>query len=163
MFALSPEIQSGIAAHGIRVALVLLLGLLAFRWMRRLVSRLEHRGHERGVRGMIAALRIGFFLLLAALIFEELGFASGTIIASLGILGLAVSFGGQFVIRDMLAGFFVLQEHLCSEGDDVTVNGHRGIVRALRLRTMTIETESGSHIHLPYGAVDVLENHRKRT
>lgn len=169
MLALSEDLQLEITAHGLRVAIILLVGILTYRWLARALDRMESDvSAEKGMsatiyRGGIQMFRLTFFIVIGAFIFSELGFASGPIIASLGILGLAFSFGAQYIVRDMLAGLFLLREGVCHIGDVVTINSVRSHVESMHLRTLALKTETGSVVFIPYGEISMLENYAKRS
>ena len=78
---------------------------------------------------------------------HELGFDIRPIIASAGILGLAVSLGAQNLMKDVINGFFVLLEDQFGIGDKVKIGEHSGIVEKMNLRTTTLKDTNGN-VHI---------------
>lgn len=68
----------------------------------------------------------------------------GPILASAGIVGLAVGFGAQELVRDFISGFFILLEDQIRTGDVAIINGTTGTVEKIEMRTTTLRDASGS-------------------
>ncbi len=86
----------------------------------------------------IVILTIFFMILLS-----KLGVNIGPILASAGIIGLAVGFGAQELVRDFISGFFILLENQIREGDVAIINGTGGVVERIELRTTILRDFSG--------------------
>ncbi|HEV2356031.1 MAG TPA: mechanosensitive ion channel family protein [bacterium] len=80
------------------------------------------------------------------------------ILASAGIVSLALGFGAQYVIRDLLAGLFLLSEGIVQVGDVVRVDGDTGTVERVTLRTLQIRKFNGELLTIPNGAVSRIGN-----
>jgi moderate conductance mechanosensitive channel len=74
---------------------------------------------------------------------QKFGFNIGPILASAGIVGLAVGFGAQELVRDFISGFFIILENQIRTGDVATINGTSGLVEKIELRTITLRDFSG--------------------
>lgn len=100
-------------------------------------------------------------LILAFVIFETfriLGIDLAPLLASAGVIGLAVGFGSQALVKDIVSGFFLLAEDQFSEGDDVEVSGKRGIVEKMNIRTVYLRDKEGILHLVPNGAITVVSN-----
>lgn len=105
-----------------------------------------------------AVALIGVWSIAALMILQALGVAIGPIIASLGILGAAVAFGTQSIIRDFVSGLFIIAEDLYHIDDYVEIGSVHGKVESVSVRTTTIRGEDGSLYYIPNGNVTVSSN-----
>ena len=85
-------------------------------------------------------------------------FNIGPILAGVGVLGLAVSFGAQSMVKDMIAGFFILLEDQFRVGDVVAIAGVSGIVERITLRIVVLRDLEGVVHVIPNGDVGVVSN-----
>ncbi len=69
---------------------------------------------------------------------EQTGLAVGPILAAAGVLGLAVGFGAQNLVRDVISGFFLILENQVRVGDVAIINGTGGLVEAVTFRTVVL-------------------------
>jgi len=95
------------------------------------------------------------------MILSELGMDLKPILAAAGISGLAVGFGAQSLVKDVISGFFILLENQIRVGDVVEIAGISGAVEEVRLRTITLRDLSGSVHIVPNGIVDKVKNMTK--
>ncbi|NLM45762.1 MAG: mechanosensitive ion channel family protein [Firmicutes bacterium] len=98
------------------------------------------------------------YFFAALLVLSNLGVAVGPILAGAGIVGLAVGFGAQNLVKDVIAGFFLLLEDQFAVGDFVVLGGYAGIVEDMGLRTTRIRDASGELHIIPNGMIDVVTN-----
>ncbi len=112
-------------------------------------------GIVRSVIKIIAWLMIGMVFL------RKIGIDIAPIIAGAGIAGLAVGFGAQELVRDFIAGFFMLLENQIREGDVAIVNGTGGLVEQVGLRTIVLRDLSGVVHIFQNGKVNMLSNMTK--
>lgn len=98
----------------------------------------------------------------AIMILKELGIEIGPILAGVGIAGLAVGFGAQSLVKDFLAGAFVLIENQYNVGDVVSAAGVSGLVERITLRATTLRDLEGRVHIIPNGSVGVVTNMTKR-
>jgi small conductance mechanosensitive channel len=80
------------------------------------------------------------------------------ILTSAGILGLAVGFGAQTLVKDLIAGFFLTFENQVRVGDVATINGTGGLVEAINLRTIVLRDINGAVHVFPNGSIERLSN-----
>jgi len=85
----------------------------------------------------------------------------GPILAGAGILGLAVGFGAQELVRDIISGFFILLENQVRAGDVAIINGTGGLVEKIELRTITLRDFSGVVHVLQNGKINTISNMTK--
>ncbi|MFW5721393.1 MAG: mechanosensitive ion channel family protein, partial [Bacteroidota bacterium] len=95
------------------------------------------------------------------IIFKKFGIDIGPILAGAGILGLAVGFGAQELVRDIISGFFILLENQVRAGDVAIINGTDGLVEKIELRTITLRDFSGVVHVIQNGKINTLSNMTK--
>ena len=95
------------------------------------------------------------------MIIRELGFDIAPLLASAGVAGLAIGFGAQTLIKDVIAGAFILIEGQFDEGDEVEISGKRGEVKKITLRTVWLKDKNGALHIIPNGSITVLSNFSK--
>lgn len=109
-------------------------------------------------RGII---RLILWAIFALILLKRIGIEIGPIIASAGIAGVAIGFGAQELIRDFLAGFFVLLDNQIRTDDIVVINGTTGVVEKIELRTIRLRDHSGVVHIFQHGKVNTLSNMTK--
>lgn len=92
------------------------------------------------------------------LVLAELGVNIGPLLAGAGIIGLAVGFGSQKLVQDVINGAFIQFENAMNEGDMVTVGGITGIVERLTIRSVSLRTVDGAYHLIPFSSVDSVTN-----
>lgn len=123
----------------------------------RLVQRLDTAAAIARSLGKTAII---FFA--ATTVLSSLGVNVGPILASAGIVGLAVGFGAQSLVKDVISGFFIIMEDQFGVGDVVELNGHQGLVERMNLRFSQIRNGQGSLVSIPNGQVATVVNHSKQ-
>ena len=120
---------------------------------------------ERRLKTLTSLLRSMVFLVIAGIAavmaLRELGMDIAPIIAGAGILGLAVSFGGQNLVRDVISGFFIIFENQIRVGDVAIINGQGGTVEEINFRTTVIRDLQGIVHVFPNGSITQLSNQSK--
>lgn len=91
----------------------------------------------------------------------EVGINVTPILASAGVVGLAVGFGAQSLVKDVVSGFFILLEDQYGIGDAVSISGHAGVVETMNLRITQLRHSDGSLITIPNGLVAIVSNQSK--
>lgn len=102
----------------------------------------------------LLAIWITFFLI----ILREIGVEVGPLIASAGIVGLAIGFGAQNLVRDVISGFFMILENQIRVGDVAVINGTGGLVEAINFRTTVLRDLAGIVHFFPNGTITTLSN-----
>lgn len=95
-------------------------------------------------------------------VFAILGINIAPLLASAGIVGLAVGFGSQTLVKDVVSGFFMLAEDQFAEREDIEVLGKRGIVEKIGVRTIFLRDGAGNLHIIPAGAVTVVTNYSRQ-
>jgi small conductance mechanosensitive channel len=103
-------------------------------------------------------IRLFVFLIALVMILGELGLDIGPAIAGLGVVGIAVGFGTQSIVRDYFTGALILIENQFSKGDVVTIAGVSGTVEDFALRRTTLRDLDGVVHTVPNGEVKVASN-----
>lgn len=99
--------------------------------------------------------------MLIMIVLRKFGVDIAPLIASAGIAGLAIGFGAQELVRDIISGFFILLENQIREGDVAIINGTGGLVEKITLRTITLRDVSGVVHIFQNGKVNSLSNMTK--
>lgn len=101
------------------------------------------------------------FILVSMIVLSELGINIGPLLAAAGVLGLAVGFGAQTLVKDIITGVFILIEDSISVGDYVEVGGHTGEVEKVSIRTIQLRDIEGSVHTVPFSAVNTVLNYTR--
>ena len=99
--------------------------------------------------------------MLFMLVLQKVGINIGPILASVGILGLAIGFGAQELVRDIISGFFILLENQIRTGDVAIINGTGGLVERIELRTVTLRDQAGTVHIFQNGKISTMSNMTK--
>ena len=109
-------------------------------------------------RIMRKVISITIITLTVMLVFAELGFDIKPILAGAGIIGLAVGFGAQNLVRDVISGLFLIAENRIRVNDVAIINGTGGLVEQVNLRTTVLRGLDGTIHVFPNGAIESLSN-----
>jgi len=160
---------------GLKILLTVLIAQALVRMTTLLVRRFEHEmslgtnldALERGkrartlgsvVQNVTTVLVIGIALLM---VLGQFGLDITPVLTGAGIAGLAVGFGAQTLVRDIISGFFLILENQVRVGDAAGINGTDGIVEAINLRTIVLRDIEGTVHVFPNGAINTLANRSK--
>ena len=102
---------------------------------------------------------ITIWALTALLALGQLNINLGPLIAGAGVVGIAIGFGAQSVVRDFLSGIFMMIEDIYSVGDDIDFGRGRGTVERISLRSTSIRTRQGVVWNVPNGKLDFVANY----
>lgn len=152
----------------VAVVVWLLARWVIHRWSERLSSRLASTGELRDrakaqrLNTVGRTLSVIVFIIVATVAIVTVlgvwGVPLGPIIASLSVVGIAIGLGAQDLVKDVIAGMFVLVEDQYALGDVVQLAGVSGTVEEIRLRTTVLRDLDGSIHHVPNGEVRVATN-----
>jgi moderate conductance mechanosensitive channel len=101
---------------------------------------------------------ISIWVLALVMALKESGFDIGPILAGAGVIGLAVGFGAQHLVRDLFAGMFMLLENQVRVNDVAVINGTGGLVEQINLRTIVLRGLDGTVHIFPNGTITTLSN-----
>ncbi len=105
------------------------------------------------------AILLGIAVVLVAL--ATLGVNIGPLLAGAGIAGIAIGFGAQSLVKDVITGLFVLMQDAVAVGDVVAVAGHSGLVEQISIRSIRLRDLSGTVIIIPFSEVTTVQNMTK--
>jgi small conductance mechanosensitive channel len=153
-----------------KILLVLLSAFVLDRLFRLVVGKISDVQIKRlpgGVRvqqirtlaGVITSVGVFIILFVAALeVLSLLGLNLGPLLASAGIAGLAIGFGAQTLVKDVINGFFILLENQYDVGDFVRIAGVKGTVEAMSMRSTTLRDEDGTIHIVPNSTIQIVSN-----
>ena len=161
-----------LTSSGLRMVLILVGALVVVRLATFITRRVEQafedndpstmneREKQAATLGKVIRnlTRILVWSVAVMMILKELGIDIGPILAGIGIMGLAVGFGAQSLVKDFIAGMFVLIENQYNVGDVIQVAGASGLVEKITLRATTLRDYEGNVHIIPNGAIDVVTN-----
>jgi moderate conductance mechanosensitive channel len=162
-------------ASGLRILLIFILAYALIRTVGLLVKRFEHelnRGtgldaleRVKRARTLGSVVNKATTVLIAAIavvmVMKELHLDIGPVLTSAGIVGVALGFGAQWLVRDIISGFFLILEDQVRVGDVAAINGVGGLVEELNLRTIVLRDIEGTVHVFPNGAINTLANKSK--
>ncbi|HEY0836180.1 MAG TPA: mechanosensitive ion channel domain-containing protein [Azospirillum sp.] len=153
------------------ISLILGLSILAWEVVSALIERFLATTDQNGtriersarMRTLLPLLRNAFMVLLVTMVslisLAELGVNIAPLLAGAGVVGLAVGFGSQTLVKDVITGLFILFEDTISVGDVVDVGGgHSGVVEAISIRTIRLRDQAGAVHSVPFSAVTTVKN-----
>jgi small conductance mechanosensitive channel len=107
------------------------------------------------------ALKVVILVVTTMMILKEIGIAIAPILAAAGIVGLAVGFGAQNLVQDVISGFFILLEDQIRVGDVVQTAGKGGLVEKVNLRITILRDLAGNVHFIRNGTIDIVTNMTK--
>src|SRR3989344_1773813 len=123
-----------------------------------LTKEAEKKREDTLIRIFTVSLGILIWLMAALMILQELGIAIGPLLAAAGIAGLAFGFGGQYLIRDLISGLFIILENQYRLGDVACFDGTCGLVEDISMRMTTLRDLDGIVHHVPHGEIKRASN-----
>ncbi|MDQ1712373.1 MAG: moderate conductance mechanosensitive channel [Frankiaceae bacterium] len=160
-----------IVKGGLWVAFVVLLAVLCVRVARRALPRTVARlasstrrderweQRTRTLSGtLVSVTAVVVWTTAFVTVIGQLGVNLGPLLAGAGVVGLAIGFGAQQLVRDVISGFFVLVEDQYGVGDTVTAGGVSGTVESMTLRLTRLRGDDGVLHHLRNGDLGVVSN-----
>jgi len=168
-FYTNPERLAGIIGGAIKILLILIASKIAIKFMIVIIDkffenreRLRIKLEENRIKTLKSILksiaRCTIYFIAALPILDTVGVDIKGLIAAAGIGGLAIGFGAQNLVRDVITGFFILFEDQFTVGDYVDFDGKSGIVEEMALRVTKIRDFSGDLHIIPNGAISKVTN-----
>ncbi|KAA0010939.1 mechanosensitive channel protein [Billgrantia pellis] len=161
------EAGRGLVGTLVSVAMILLLAIGV--WLA-LASLIEHKLNPETGKGepdaraktllslFRNALAIALITMTAMIVLAEIGINIGPLIAGAGVLGLAIGFGAQKLVQDIITGIFIQVENAMNTGDVVSVGGITGTAERLSIRSVGIRDLNGTYHIVPFSSVDTVSN-----
>jgi len=159
--------------HGIKILVIIIVAQFIRRFGRIFIEKLirkiivsdhfinkEAEGKREDTLIGIFSTSLGILIWILAflMILQEVGFAIGPLLAAAGIAGLAFGFGGQYLIRDLISGLFIIMENQYRIGDVICFDGTCGLVEDISLRMTTLRDLDGVVHHVPHGEIKKVSN-----
>ena len=159
--------------HGIKIIAIFLLAIIIRRFsgifieksVRKLVvsnrflsKEAETKREDTLIRIFTGSLSLIIWIIAGLMILSEIGIAVGPLLAAVGIAGVAIGFGGQYLIRDLISGLFIIIENQYRVGDVVCFDGTCGLVEDISLRMTTLRDLDGTVHHIPHGEIKKVSN-----
>jgi small conductance mechanosensitive channel len=162
--------------HGVRILVIVAGATILIRAARLAIDRLERRlshHHQQsdlewqrrastlsGILTNLVSVLVGFVAVMMLL--RELAIDVVPILTGAGIAGLAIGFGAQNLVRDVISGFFLILEDQVRIGDLARINGVGGTIEQINLRTIVLRDEEGAVQVFPNGTIAALANLSKQ-
>jgi small conductance mechanosensitive channel len=159
--------------QGPGIAVTLILGFVALKVATLLASKMtsllqrgktdvEFQKRADTLSGVVRwVLQTGIIVVTLIMLLGKVGVEIGPIIAAAGIVGLAVGFGAQNLVQDVISGFFILLEDQVRVGDVVQLDGRGGLVERITLRMVVLRDLAGNVHYVRNGKIDVVTNMTK--
>lgn len=142
--------------------LIILIGTIVVNYLVRKFVSLPHRLETKRAKTLLSLIQsivsIVIFILGLALILSVLDIDIVPLLAGAGIVGIAVGFGSQALVKDLIAGLFLLAEDSIAVGDLIEIGKDRGIVQRISLRTIVLKDDSGALHIIPAGQITSVIN-----
>jgi small conductance mechanosensitive channel len=161
-------------SHGIKIIAILIAAVLIMRFgkvfIERFVRKLitpdqvskdpdaEKKREDTLIKIFTSALTVLVWAMAVLMVLGEFGISVGPLVAGAGVLGIAIGFGAQYVIRDFLAGLFIMLENQYRVGDVIEIAGVGGKVEDITLRKTVLRDIEGAVHHIPNGEIKVASN-----
>lgn len=110
------------------------------------------------IKILTKSVHIIVWIVAGLMILAELGIEIGPLLAAAGIAGLAFGFGGQYLIRDLISGIFIIVENQYRVGDVACFDGTCGLVEDISMRMTTLRDLDGTVHHVPHGEIKKVSN-----
>jgi len=169
-----PETYQTLVSNIIMIFVYIIVAWIVLRFINKGIAqffKIQNRGkkaNKKRSKTLIALVQnvvayVVWFIVLTTIL-SKFGISVGGIIASAGVVGLAVGFGAQTIVKDIITGFFIIFENQFDVGDYVKINSNgttvaEGTVQSIGLRSMRINTITGELTTLPNGSVGEITNY----
>lgn len=173
LFLITTQIGQEISEKVLSIVMVIGLSLFLLRFAKGLLNRYLDPSKVHGIspseRARMKTLhsislnvaQLIIWLPAALLILAELDIDILPAVATVGVLGVGLSFGIQSIVKDFITGLFMLVEDSFAVGDAVNINGKIGTVESLTVRVLRLRGMDGSLSSIPYGSIENIENYTR--
>lgn len=157
----------------LNVGLIVVLALVAKRFVRRILEATQQRWCSRStdveaskrIETLVRIIGYVFSVVIALvaimLVLSELGISIAPLLATAGVVGIAVSFGAQSLVKDYFIGIVMLLENQIRQGDFIEVAGKLGSVEEVTLRYVRLRDAEGAVHFVPNGSITAVTNHSR--
>lgn len=159
--------------QGLKVLVIIILAYIFLRIARVIINRVfgavkdidkdeEMKKRANTLAAIIRhAVSVSVIGTAFIMILQQLGVEIGPVLAAAGVVGLAVGFGAQTLVQDVISGFFILMEDQIRVGDVVNINGTGGLVEKVNLRLTVLRDFDGTVHFIRNGKIDLVSNMTK--
>lgn len=168
MFIALTEDVARLVVPGVKILVIVLASYVVVKVVRLICARLEKLINKEDLEGVKRARTLGKILASAAfvavgvvallMVLKELGMDIRPLLAAAGIGGLAIGFGAQHLVRDIISGFFIFLENQFRIGDVIEAAGVSGLVESMNLRVTILRDLEGKVHTIPNGEIKVVSN-----
>ncbi len=159
---LGGRVVTALVSIGLTVLGALLVWELTNAAMERRLARLTRDVQVARARTLMplmrTALLVTIFLVAGLIVLSDIGVNIAPLLAGAGVVGIAIGFGSQKLVQDLITGLFLLLENAMHVGDWVTVSGLSGTVEQLSVRTIRLRAADGSVHIIPFSSVTSVTN-----
>lgn len=166
-----------IFTHGLKILIIALVAYFVYVFVLNFLEKVVHRTlrlkiiskdlEEKRAATLIRVIKMTLRVLILTIaivtIFSEIGINIAPVLAAAGVLGLAIGFGSQFLIRDIVSGLFIILENQYRVGDTIIIDNITGAVEDLNLRLTVIRDEKGAVHYIPNGEIKKVANLSKNS
>ncbi|ETT50219.1 mechanosensitive ion channel family protein [Paenibacillus amylolyticus] len=165
-----PEMWLNIMFSSIRIIIIFIITRIVIKVVYRIIDRSMERKQEGKIRvnprrfvtvGELlknaTSITCNFIMIL--LLLSEINIQVGPLLASAGVLGLAIGFGAQGLVKDVITGFFIILEDQFAVGDVIQTGTYKGTVEVIGLRTTKLVSWQGEVHIIPNGAIASVTNY----
>jgi small-conductance mechanosensitive channel len=166
------------AADALKTMMVLILGFVIWEFVKSRIDRkLQEEmpeDNEEKEEGGAGGSRIGtllmllrkfvmavMFVMVSLIVLSNLGINIGPLIAGAGVIGLAIGFGAQTLVKDIIAGIFFLIDDAFRVGDYIETAGTKGMVEHISLRSLRLRHPRGPVFNIPFGSMGTVKNNSR--
>lgn len=122
-------------------------------------SDLTRRSRARTLLPLLRnVVRVALGTIITLLVLGEMGIEIGPLLAAAGVVGLAVGFGAQTLVKDIITGIFILIEDTIAVGDVVDLDGNAGVVESMTIRTVRLRDQAGTVHTVPFSVITKVKN-----
>jgi moderate conductance mechanosensitive channel len=164
---------AGAQTVGVVLHILIILAVAAAVWIG-IASLLEHKltpaedadpatvARANTLMGLFhTTLAIAIIIMTLMIVLAEIGINIGPLIAGAGVLGLAIGFGAQKLVQDVITGVFIQLENAMNTGDFVTAGSNSGTVERVGIRSVALRDLAGTYHIVPFSSVDAVSNYTR--
>ncbi|SNB52209.1 small conductance mechanosensitive channel [Arboricoccus pini] len=155
--------------RGLRIGIIILIAIALWLALDRAITRyltamdahgnIKHSNRSRTLANIGRnVVLVVICLFAAATVLSEVGVDTGPLLAGAGVVGLAIGFGSQALVKDIITGLFILLGDTMRVGDVVDLGGQSGAVETMSMRAVVLRAYNGSVMTIPYGSITTITN-----
>lgn len=167
------QILPWLITSGVKILAIIIIAFILHRVLNRFVEKsvrlaVTSRNHisthaevqreDTLIQVFTMSIRIAIFATAVMMILPEFNIKIGAMLAAAGVVGLALGFGGQYLIRDVITGLFIILENQYRIEDVISIDGTDGVVEEITLRKTTLRDLNGTIHHIPHGEIKKVSN-----